>query len=66
MKKNNKSYLKAFFGLFGKKKKPEDLLKVIDNDPQLKKIDDEIARLHQKYGQLEPEFKEILKKYGAL
>ncbi len=40
--------------------------KILDNDPELKKIDAEIARLHQTHGQLSPEFKEILKKYGAL
>jgi hypothetical protein len=66
MKKRKKSYLKEFFGLFGKKKKPKDLQYVIDNDPQLKKIDNEITKLHQTYGELDPEFKKILKKYGAL
>jgi hypothetical protein len=64
--KISKSNLKEFFGWFGKSKKPKDLQTVIDNDPQLKKIDADIARLHQTYGQLSPEFKEILKKYGAL
>jgi hypothetical protein len=64
--KISKSNLKEFFGWFGKKKKPKDLQYVIDNDPQLKKIDAEIARLNQTHGQLSPEFKEILKKYGAL
>jgi hypothetical protein len=63
--KISKSNLKEFFGFFGKKNKPKDLQTVIDNDPQLKKIDDEIARLNNKSGQLSPEFVKILKKYGA-
>lgn len=64
--KISKSNLKEFFGYFGKKKKPKDLQYVIDNDPELKKIDANIAKLHQKSGQLDPEFVKILKKYGAL
>ena len=63
--KISKSNLKEFFGFFGKKKKPKDLQHVIDNDPQLKKIDAEIARLNNQSGQLSPEFVKILKKYGA-
>ena len=63
--KISKSNLKEFFGFFGKKKKPKDLQQVIDNDPQLKKIDAEIARLNNQSGQLSPEFVKILKKYGA-
>jgi hypothetical protein len=63
--KISKSNLKEFFGFFGKKKKPKDLQTVIDNDPQLKKIDAEIARLNNQSGQLSPEFVKILKKYGA-
>jgi hypothetical protein len=63
--KISKSNLKEFFVFFGKKKKPKDLQHVIDNDPQLKKIDAEIARLNNQSGQLSPEFVKILKKYGA-
>jgi hypothetical protein len=63
--KISKSNLKEFFGWFGDKKKPKDLQYVIDNDPQLKKIDAEIARLNNQSGQLSPEFVKILKKYGA-
>jgi hypothetical protein len=64
--KISKSYLKEFFGLFGKKDKPEDFQKLIDNDPSLKKLDVDIAKIHQTYGKLDPEYKKILKKYGAL
>jgi predicted nucleic acid-binding Zn-ribbon protein len=46
--------------------KSRKMQKILDNDPELKKIDAEISRLHQTHGQLSPEFKEILKKYGAL
>lgn len=63
--KISKSNLKEFFGFFGKTKKPKDLQQVIDNDPVLKKIDAEIARLNDRSGQLSPEFVKILKKYGA-
>ena len=64
--KISKSNLKEFFGFFGKKKKPKDLQQVIYDDPILKKIDADIAKLHQNYGQLDPEYVKILKKYGAL
>jgi hypothetical protein len=64
--KISKSNLKEFFGWFGKKNKPKDLQQVIDDDPILQKIDANIAKLNQKYGQLDPEYKKILKKYGAL
>jgi hypothetical protein len=63
--KISKSNLKEFFGWFGDKKKPKDLQAVIDNDPQLRKIDAEIARLNNRSGELSPEFVKILKKYGA-
>lgn len=63
--KISKSNLKEFFGFFGKKNKPKNLQTVIDNDPQLKKIDDEIAKLNNRSGQLSPEFEKILKQYGA-
>jgi hypothetical protein len=39
--KISESKLNEFWGWFGKKK-PQNLQKVIDNDPQLKKIDQEI------------------------
>jgi hypothetical protein len=64
--KISKSYLKEFFGLFGKKNKPKDIQTLIDNDPKLKQLDADIAKIHQTYGQLDPEYKAILKKYGAL
>lgn len=63
--KISKSNLKEFFGFFGKKKKPKDLQAVIDNDPVLKKLDDELAKSNFKAGQLSPQAIEILKKYGA-
>ena len=63
--KISKSNLKEFFGWLGKKKKPKDLQTVIDNDPKLKKLDAEIAAIQQKYGKIDPEFAEILKKYDA-
>jgi hypothetical protein len=60
--------LLSFFGLSfeSKEQKAKRISAMIDNDPEIKKIDAEIARLHKENGQLSPEFKEILKKYGAL
>ena len=63
--KISKSNLKEFFGFFGDKKKPKDLQTVIDNDPILKKLDADIAKLNNRSGQLPPETVAILKKYGA-
>jgi hypothetical protein len=63
--KISKSNLKEFFGFFGDKKKPKDLQTVIDNDPVLKKLDADIARLNNRSGQMSPETIAILKKYGA-
>lgn len=63
--KISKSNLKEFFGLFGKKNKPKDLKTIIDNDPVLKKLDADIAKLNDRSGQLSPEAIAILKKYGA-
>jgi len=63
--KISKSNLKEFFGLFGDKKKPKDLQTIIDNDPVLKKLDADIAKLNNRSGQLPPETVAILKKYGA-
>lgn len=39
--KISKSNLKEFFGLFGKKK-PQTLQSIIDADPVMKKLDDEM------------------------
>ena len=63
--KISKSNLKEFFGFFGKKNKPKDLKTIIDNDPVLKKLDADIAKLNDRSGQLSPEAIAILKKYGA-
>jgi hypothetical protein len=63
--KISKKNLKEFFGFFGKKKKPAEIQRVIDNDPRLKKIDSEIEKIHSEY-KIDPEFVELLKKYGAL
>jgi hypothetical protein len=63
--KISKSNLKEFFGFFGDKKKPKDLQSVIDNDPVLKKLDADIARLNNRSGQMSTETIAILKKYGA-
>lgn len=63
--KISKSNLKEFFGFFGKKNKPKDLKTIIDNDPVLKKLDADIAKLNDRSGQLSPEAIAILKRYGA-
>ena len=43
--KISESKLNEFWGWFGSKKKPQSLQKVIDNDPELKKIDKEMRDL---------------------
>ena len=64
--KISKSNLKEFFGWFGKKKKPKDLEKIINDDPVLKQLDADVERINQKFGKLDPERIKLLKKYGVL
>lgn len=65
--KISKSNLKEFFGWFGKKNKPKDLQTLIDNDPELQKLDKELKDLQKKYNTTwSPEQIKIAKKYGIL
>jgi hypothetical protein len=65
--KISKSNLKEFFGWFGKKNKPKDLQTLIDNDPELQKLDSELKDLQKKYTTTwSPEQIKIAKKYGIL
>jgi hypothetical protein len=65
--KISKSNLKEFFGWFGKKNKPKDLQTLIDNDPELQKLDNELKDLQKKYNTTwSPEQIKIAKKYGIL
>jgi len=66
--KKKKSIFGAIFGLFktDNTSKNKKMASLIENDPVLKKLDADIAKIHQTYGQLDPEYKAILKKYGAL
>lgn len=48
-----------------KEEKNKRISALIDNDPEIKKIDKEIAALDERSGKLSPEFVKILKKYGA-
>lgn len=72
-KLEQKSYLWEFFGLFGKKKaeRKKDINDLIDNDPILKKLDDEINDLNAKAAaRLEKTASDeelaILRKYGVI
>ena len=47
--KIKKSKLKEFFGLFTKKRTPQKLQKMIDNDPVLQKLKADVDRLNYKY-----------------
>ena len=64
MKKTNKlerkSYLKEFFGLFGKKKseRKKDVNDLINNDPVLKQLDKELEDIATSYI---PRFKQMKK-----
>ncbi len=40
--------LKEFFGFFGLKKKPEEIQKLIDNDPVLKKLEKDLSKINAK------------------
>jgi hypothetical protein len=73
MKKTNKlerkSYLKEFFGLFGKKKseRKKDVNDLINNDPVLKQLDKEIGDLNDKAAERlkkDADAMKILKKLG--
>jgi hypothetical protein len=67
--KISKSYLKEFFGLFGRKNKPKDIEDIIKNYPILQKIDKEIGDLNDKaYGRLkkDAEAMKILKKLNII
>jgi len=46
--KISKSNLKEFFGLFGKKK-PQTLQSIIDADPIMRKLDDEMADISRSF-----------------
>jgi hypothetical protein len=43
--KLSESMMDSFWGLFGQKRKPEKIEKLINNDPVLKKLDGEIQAL---------------------
>lgn len=47
--KISRSNLKEFFGFFGKKNKPKDIQRLIDNDPELQAIDKRLEKINQKY-----------------
>ena len=47
--KISESNLKEFWGWFGKKQKPNKLQTVIDNDPVLRKLDDELQDMIDSY-----------------
>jgi hypothetical protein len=72
-KLEQKSYIKEFFGLFGKKKseRKKDINDLIDNDPVLKKLDAEINDINSKAeDRLEKiatsDQMAILRKYGVI
>jgi hypothetical protein len=66
--KISKENINEFFGLFGKKKKPEELKKIIQNDPTLQKLDKEIGDINAKYSKSikgNKTFMALAKKYGV-
>ena len=67
--KISKKNLNEFFSFFGKKQTPDEIRKIIDNDPILKKLDKDIGDINDKAGErmkktLDPGTLAILKKYG--
>jgi DNA-directed RNA polymerase subunit H (RpoH/RPB5) len=67
--KISKSNLKEFFGLFGKKK-PQTLQQIIDADPVLQKLDDEmgdiVKSLAPRVRKIADEQPELFKKWVKL
>jgi hypothetical protein len=70
--KISKENLNEFWGLFGKKK-PQSMQQVIDNDPVLNKLDDELYDINrsyipklQKIKDTQPENWKQLVKYGLV
>jgi hypothetical protein len=65
--KISEGMLKNLFGIFGKKEKPKDVAKMIDNDPRLKALDRQIGDLNRQAAQRiksTPDFYNLLKKAG--
>lgn len=67
--KISRKNLNEFFSFFGKKKAPDEIRKIIDNDPVLKKLDRDIGDINDRAGErmkktLDPGTLSILKKYG--
>jgi len=67
--KISRKNLNEFFSFFGKKKAPDEIRKIIDNDPVLKKLDRDIGDINDRAGErmkktLDPGTLNILKKYG--
>lgn len=46
--KISKSNINEFFGLFKSKNTPEKLQKVVDNDPELKKLQSDLRKINDK------------------
>ena len=70
--KISKENLNEFWGLFGKKK-PQTMQQIIDNDPVLNKLDDELYDINrsyipklQKVKDTQPEMWKQLLKYGLV
>jgi hypothetical protein len=67
--KISKSNLKEFFGLFGKKK-PQTLQQIIDADPVLQKLDNEMADIVKSFAprvrKIADEQPELFKKWVKL
>jgi DNA-directed RNA polymerase subunit H (RpoH/RPB5) len=67
--KISKSNLKEFFGLFGKKK-PQTLQQIIDADPVLQKLDDEMGDIVKSFAprvrKIADEQPELFKKWVKL
>lgn len=67
--KISRKNLNEFFSFFGKKQTPDEIRKIIDNDPVLRKLDKDIGDMNDKAAkrmekELDPGTLNILKKYG--
>jgi hypothetical protein len=67
--KISRKNLNEFFSFFGNKQTPDEIRKIIDNDPILKKLDKDIGDINDKAGErmkrtLPAKTLAMLKKYG--
>ena len=65
--KISEGFVKNFLGLFGSKEKPKSIQDLIDSDPVLNKLDQDVRDINKKVHTIvakDKELSNLLKKYG--